>query len=39
MLISCLLLFRCAEELVKKFVSSNSVVGLGTGVLVGSCNV
>lgn len=28
------MLYRCAEDLVGKFVQSNSVVGLGTGVLV-----
>ena len=30
--------FRCAEELVEKYVSSSNVVGLGTGVLVSDCS-
>ena len=31
--------YRCAEELVERFVQSNSIVGLGTGVLVSYCNI
>lgn len=30
--------YRCAEDLVGKFVQSNGVVGLGTGVLVSQCS-
>ena len=29
-----ILVCRCAQELVEKYVSNNSIVGLGTGVLV-----
>ena len=32
-----LLPYRCAEELVDQLVHSNSVVGLGTGVMVSLC--